>query len=67
MAGTAETWVAFQPVVTPAAIDPAKRYRVAVPMAQLFPYGRTAKVCPRTQRRSDVTVPDALARFLAQP
>ena len=67
VAATSDTWVAFQPMVTPAAIDPAKRYRVALPMALIFPYGQTAKICPRTQWRSDVMVAEALGRFLGQP
>ncbi|MBK8477424.1 MAG: hypothetical protein IPL39_14320 [Opitutaceae bacterium] len=67
VAETTDTWVAFQPVVTPTGIDPAQRYRVAVPMGLLFAYGRAAKVSPRTQWRAEVTMADGLARFLGRP
>jgi hypothetical protein len=67
VAETAATWVALQPVVTPAEIDSARRYRVAIPMAQLSPYGRIAGALPRAQWRAEATVPEALARFLGRP
>ena len=60
-------WVGLQPVVDEAQIDPAAHYRVALPMALGGPFGRLAKVNPRPQWRTDVTVPEALARYLARP
>ena len=45
----ADFWVGFQPAVKESEIDPAGRYRVALPMALGGPYGRLAKVNPRIQ------------------
>lgn len=66
-APTSENWVGLQPTAVSATIDPAKRYRVALPMGLIFPFGRATKVNPRTQWRTDTTMADALARFLEQP
>lgn len=63
----ADGWVGLQPAVTVAALDPTRKYRVALPLALGGPWGRLTKVNPRTQWRSQVTVPEALARFLRQP
>ncbi|HLP00418.1 MAG TPA: hypothetical protein VK163_00230 [Opitutaceae bacterium] len=60
-------WVGFQPAIAETQIDPAARYRVALPMALGGPFGRLAKVNPRTQWRTDTIVPDALTRFLVLP
>ncbi len=62
-----EGWVALQPAVAPAAIDPARRYRVALPMGLIFSFGRAARFSPRAQWRTDTRVAEALERFLAQP
>ena len=59
-------WVALQPTA-PAALDPARTYRVAVPMALISSFGRQTRPAPRNQRQSDTTVPEALSRFLEQP
>lgn len=56
-------WVMLQPAA-PAALDPARTYCVAVPMALIGPFGRKTHLAPRGQRRSDTTVPEALAREL---
>jgi hypothetical protein len=60
-------WTGLQPALDGAAIDPAARYRVALPMALGGPFGRLTKVNPRPQWRAAATVPEALARFLSQP
>ncbi|MFT3829929.1 MAG: hypothetical protein QM691_09525 [Opitutaceae bacterium] len=62
-----DTWVGFQPTIDAARIDPAARYRVALPMALGGPFGRLTKTNPRPQWRSDTTVADALTRFLSRP
>lgn len=59
-------WGALQPQA-PAALDPVRTYRVAVPMALMGPFGRKTHLAPLGQRQSDTTVPEALHRFLAQP
>ncbi len=58
-------WVALQPAA-PAALDPDRTYRVAVPMALVGSFGRLAKVSSHLQRRTDTTVPEALTRFLTR-
>jgi len=62
----APQWGVLQPTA-PAALDPARTYRVAVPMALIGPFGRQTHLAPRGQRQSDTTVPEALTRYLEQP
>ncbi len=62
----APEWVALQPAA-PAALDPDRTYRVAVPMALIGSFGRQTRPAPRNQWQSATTVPDALRRFLSQP
>lgn len=67
LAPDAAGWVAFEPAVPVAAIDAARRYRVALPTGFMFPFGRAVRVNVSGQSRSDVMVADALERFLARP
>jgi hypothetical protein len=62
-----EFWMAFHPDLQSRTIDPAGRYRVAVPLGMLGLLGRNTKLAPRSQWRTDTTVADALSRFLVQP
>ncbi len=60
-------WVDLHPAVDAAAVEPARTYRVALPMGQLGAFGTKAALAPRVQRRAAVTVPEALTRFLGRP
>lgn len=66
-ATSAQDWCGLQPAVEPATIDPRRRYRIALPMLQIGPYVRATQSAPREQWRSEVTLADALERFLAAP
>ena len=59
--------VTFEPAVPVGQIAPEQRYRVAMPVGLLSPFGRTTMINPRSQRRTDVMVDDAIARFLVRP
>jgi len=63
VAPDAPEWVALQPAA-PAALDPTRTYRVAVPMALIGPFGRQTHLAPRGQRQTDTSVPEAILRFL---
>jgi hypothetical protein len=61
------TWRAMQPALDPTALDPRRRYRVAVPVPNLTPWVRATHTAPRHAWRSDRSFPEALERFLAAP
>ena len=65
--GPEEQHMTFEPALASAQIDPAKRYRVAMPVAGYFQFGTTTMVNPRSQWRTDVMVDDAITRFLVRP
>lgn len=59
-------WCALVPAVDSTSIDPARRYRIALPMLQVGTYARATRTAPRVQWQTDIRVDDALARFLVQ-
>ncbi len=66
LAPEGDEWVAFQPAAVAAQVDPARRYRIALPMVLVSPFVRATKVNTHAQRRADVTMPEALARYLGR-
>lgn len=54
----------LQPAPDVSAIDPARRYRIALPMLQVGPYAKTTQSAPRAQWRSAVMMDEAIERFL---
>ena len=65
--GNPNDWCRYEPAFEPDAIDPARRYRVALPMLQVGAFARATRSAPRAQWRSPATMDDALERFLVIP
>ena len=60
-------WASLTPTLVPAQIDPARRYRIALPMLAVGPFGRATLLAPRVQERTPHFVDDTLEHFLACP
>jgi hypothetical protein len=65
ISNTSNNWLGIQPEVSKAAVDPLRRYRMAVPVWSIFTYADMLKLRPKSQWLAETTVPEALERFLS--
>jgi hypothetical protein len=56
-------WTSLEPEA--GQIEPARNYRVALPMSQASNFGRQTKMLPRLQRQSEIMESEALTRYLS--
>jgi hypothetical protein len=59
-------WMRLTPALDTTKIDPARRYRIALPMFSVGPLGRATLLAPRVQQRTGLFVDDALLRHFEQ-
>ena len=60
-------WISLEPQAAASSIEPARTYRVAVPMSLASDFARQTKMSPRLQWQSETMESKALTRYLSLP